>query len=70
MKKSEPIRIAHIVGKWLGGGVEAVVMNYYRNIDKSKIQFDLLIPRKSTTFASKSQFYALYHIKTSKYYAI
>ena len=26
--KEEPIRIAHIMGKWLGGGVESVVMNY------------------------------------------
>lgn len=26
--KEEPIRIAHIVGKWLGGGVEAVVQHY------------------------------------------
>ena len=48
MKKSEPIRIAHIVGKWLGGGVEAVVMNYYRNIDKSKIQFDFICDDDST----------------------
>ena len=31
-KKEEPIRIAQIVGKWLGGGVEAVVMNYYRPV--------------------------------------
>lgn len=26
----------------LSGGVESVIMNYYRNIDKSKIQFDFL----------------------------
>ena len=24
-KKEEPIRIAHIIGKWVGDGVEAVV---------------------------------------------
>ncbi len=36
------LRIAHIIGKWLGGGVESVVMNYYRNIDKTKYQFDFL----------------------------
>lgn len=46
--KKEPIRIAHIVGKWLGGGVEAVVMNYYRNIDHSKIQFDFICDDDST----------------------
>lgn len=48
MKKSEPIRIAQIVGKWLGGGVEAVVMNYYRNIDRTKIQFDFICDDDST----------------------
>lgn len=40
--KKEPIRVAHVVGKWVGGGVEAVVMNYYRNIDHNKIQFDFI----------------------------
>ena len=42
MKNQEPIRVAQIVGKWVGGGVEAVVMNYYKNIDRTKIQFDFL----------------------------
>lgn len=46
--KNEPIRIAQIIGKWLGGGVEAVVMNYYRYIDKSKIQFDFICDNDST----------------------
>lgn len=45
MKK---LRIAHVVGKWLGGGVESVVMNYYRNIDRSKIQFDFFCDEDST----------------------
>lgn len=48
MKKEEPIRVAHIIGKWLGGGVESVVMNYYRHIDRSKIQFDFLCDEDST----------------------
>ena len=46
--KTEPIRIAQIVGKWVGGGVEAVVMNYYRHIDRSKIQFDFICDEDST----------------------
>ena len=45
---AEPIRIAQIIGKWVGGGVEAVVMNYYRNIDRSKIQFDFICDNDST----------------------
>lgn len=48
MKKEEPIRIAHIIGKWLGGGVESVVMNYYRHIDRTKKQFDFLCDEDST----------------------
>lgn len=46
MKKT--IRIAHIVGKWVGGGVEAVVMNYYRHINHEKIQFDFICDADST----------------------
>lgn len=46
--KKEPIRIAQIIGKWVGGGVEAVVMNYYRNIDRNKIQFDFICDEDST----------------------
>ena len=42
MEKNEPIRVAQIMGKWVGGGVEAVVMNYYRHIDRDKIQFDFI----------------------------
>lgn len=43
-----PIRVAHIIGKWVGGGVEAVVMNYYRYIDKSKVQFDFICDEDSS----------------------
>lgn len=45
---SEPIRVAHVMGKMSGGGVEAVVMNYYRHIDRSQIQFDFLVDSDST----------------------
>ncbi len=44
----EPIRVAQIVGKMVGGGVESVVMNYYRYIDRSKVQFDFLVDEDST----------------------
>lgn len=45
---ANPIRVAQIVGKMNGGGVEAVVMNYYRHIDRSKVQFDFLVDSDST----------------------
>lgn len=40
-------RVLHIVGKWVGGGVEATIMNYYKNIDRNKIQFDFVIDKDS-----------------------
>ena len=46
--KKDKVRVAHIMGKMVGGGVEAVVMNYYRNIDKTKVQFDFLVDEDST----------------------
>lgn len=48
LEQDSPIRIAQIIGKWLGGGVESVVMNYYRHIDRSKIQFDFICDEDST----------------------
>ena len=47
-EQDSPIKIAQIIGKWLGGGVESVVMNYYRHIDRSKIQFDFICDEDST----------------------
>lgn len=44
----EPIRIAQIIGKWVGGGVEAVIMNYYRAMNREKIQFDFICDEDST----------------------
>ena len=45
---TEPVRVAQVVGKMVGGGVEAVVMNYYRHIDRGKVQFDFLVDSDST----------------------
>ena len=42
------IRVAHIIDVMSSGGIEAVVMNYYRNVDKSKVQFDFIVSDKST----------------------
>ena len=41
--ESGPIRVAHVIGKLNAAGVEAVVNNYYRNIDHTKYQFDFII---------------------------
>lgn len=44
----EPIRIAMVMGKMIGGGVEAVVLNYYQNINRENIQFDFIIDSDSS----------------------
>lgn len=44
---NSPIRVAQILNNMDYGGVEAVIMNYYRNIDRSKIQFDFIINENS-----------------------
>lgn len=42
MGQEMPIRVLHIVGEMGRGGMETMVMNIYRNIDRSKVQFDFL----------------------------
>lgn len=37
------VRVLQIIGIVCGGGVEAVIMNYYRHIDRNKIQFDFVV---------------------------
>ncbi|MBP9989136.1 MAG: glycosyltransferase family 1 protein [Ruminococcus sp.] len=43
---SEPIRILNLFTIMNRGGAETMVMNYYRSIDRSKVQFDFLVHRK------------------------
>lgn len=40
---SKEIRILHVLGSLNRGGTETMIMNIYRNIDRSKIQFDFVI---------------------------
>lgn len=41
-----PIRILHVVTYMGRGGLETMIMNYYRHIDRSKVQFDFLVHRE------------------------
>lgn len=41
------IRIAEIIGKWVGGGLEQVVYNYTSRIDKDIFQIDFIIDEDS-----------------------
>lgn len=40
---NKPIRILQIIDNMSNGGIESVVMNYYRNIDRTKVQFDFAV---------------------------
>lgn len=41
--ENQPIRILQVVGKMHYGGMETLIMNLYRNIDRNKVQFDFLV---------------------------
>ena len=43
IKNKTPIRVAQIIGKAVISGVDSVVMNYYRHIDRSRVQFDFFM---------------------------
>lgn len=43
---SNPIRVLHVVVNMNRGGAETLIMNLYRNIDRSKVQFDFLTCRE------------------------
>ncbi len=66
---SSPLRILQIIGVVCGGGVENVVMNYYRHIDKKKIQFDFVIDDHEKSLLDdeiEAMGGKIYHIRTYK----
>lgn len=44
---NEPIRVLNVVGEMSPGGIETLIMNLYRNIDREKVQFDFLFHNES-----------------------
>ncbi|MGZ9868307.1 glycosyltransferase family 1 protein [Priestia endophytica] len=50
MTDPTPIRILHVFGKLNAGGAETMLMNIYRNIDRSKIQFDFIVHTQEECF--------------------
>ena len=44
---AEAIRVAQVLNRMDSGGIEAVVMNYYRHMDRSKVQFDFYLAEDS-----------------------
>lgn len=41
------IRVLHILHSMNRGGAEAMLMNYYRNIDRTRVQFDFLLTEQN-----------------------
>ena len=44
----KPVRVLHIVSIMDRGGIETFLMNIYRKIDRSKVQFDFLVTREQS----------------------
>lgn len=42
-----PVRIIQVVGRMMGGGVEATVLNHYRHVDRQRVQFDFVVGENS-----------------------
>lgn len=42
MKQYEPVRVLQVIGIMNRGGAETMIMNLYRNIDRSRVQFDFV----------------------------
>lgn len=51
IKKSDKVtKVLHVVGGMSAGGLEALIMNIYRNIDRSKFQFDFAVQVEEKCF--------------------
>ena len=48
--ENKPIRILHMIGGLDVGGSQAIVMNLYRHIDRSKVQFDFVLDHPKERF--------------------
>lgn len=48
--KDMAIRVLHVLGGLATGGTENLIMNWYRSIDKTKVQFDFLVRSEANNF--------------------
>lgn len=47
------IRVLHIINGMGSGGAEMVIMNWYRHIDREKVQFDFLLRTKNNIYTNE-----------------
>ncbi len=45
--EEKPLRVLHVLHSMNRGGTEMTIMNYYRHIDRAKVQFDFLLTESS-----------------------
>ncbi len=50
MKEEKPIRILQVLTIMNLGGAETMIMNYYRHVDRTKVQFDFMLHRQERGF--------------------
>lgn len=50
---ADPIRVLHILQRMEAGGTQTLLMNIYRNIDRTKVQFDFLVHYQQEQFYDK-----------------
>lgn len=50
MKEQKPIRVLQVLTIMNLGGAETMIMNYYRHVDRSKVQFDFMLHREERGF--------------------
>jgi glycosyltransferase involved in cell wall biosynthesis len=65
----KPVRVLHLVRKMDFGGVQSMIMNYYRNIDRKKVQFDFIVQGKEEGFYDneiRSLGGSIYYVKSIK----
>jgi glycosyltransferase involved in cell wall biosynthesis len=48
--KANKIKVLHVVGSMTAGGIETLLMNIYRDIDRDKIQFDFAVQTQEKCF--------------------
>lgn len=49
------VRVLHVLGGLGTGGTESLIMNWYRNIDRTKIQFDFLVRSSDDNYTDEIQ---------------
>ena len=50
---NSPVRVLHVLTGLSNGGAEAFILNMYRNMDRSKVQFDFLLRSEENRYAEE-----------------